>query len=206
MLRKLTPEKVQEALGLKGIETAKSIALRMGVSTSTITMIWAGQNLGEIENRKFPCDVIGCSRFRYLTRPYCESHNREIAYQSKLASNRGYRKRNPEIMRACEDRWKAKNPDAVKAQWATRNATRQNALKSAGPGFTGTQWRAIVEAQAGQCKHCNVFCGDKLSVDHIVPIARGGRHEITNIQGLCNRCNRSKGSRLEDELRFDNAS
>ena len=35
-----------------------------------------------------------------------------------------------------------------------------------------------------------------LEVDHIVPIAKGGRTEESNLQTLCWRCNRAKGDKI----------
>jgi 5-methylcytosine-specific restriction endonuclease McrA len=44
------------------------------------------------------------------------------------------------------------------------------------------------------------FCGRnsrqiQLEVDHIIPFAQGGSHELSNLQTLCFDCNRGKGSR-----------
>lgn len=41
-------------------------------------------------------------------------------------------------------------------------------------------------------------CGspDRLQLDHIVPLARGGRSERGNLQTLCQPCNGSKGARV----------
>ena len=36
-----------------------------------------------------------------------------------------------------------------------------------------------------------------LEVDHIVPISKGGITSVENLQTLCWRCNRSKGSKLD---------
>lgn len=37
-----------------------------------------------------------------------------------------------------------------------------------------------------------------LEIDHIVPLAKGGLTEESNLQTLCWKCNRSKGAKLED--------
>lgn len=48
------------------------------------------------------------------------------------------------------------------------------------------------------CAECG---GPGEHVDHIVPIARGGRHAIGNLQMLCARCNLSKGKKFIVEWR-----
>ena len=51
----------------------------------------------------------------------------------------------------------------------------------------------------GKCR----FCGSKerLSVDHIIPVIRGGRTERSNLQCLCLPCNIKKGARPNGVVR-----
>ncbi|MBR2352886.1 MAG: HNH endonuclease, partial [Clostridia bacterium] len=37
--------------------------------------------------------------------------------------------------------------------------------------------------------------GVKLEVDHIIPVSKGGKSTLDNLQTLCERCNRGKGTK-----------
>jgi 5-methylcytosine-specific restriction endonuclease McrA len=43
------------------------------------------------------------------------------------------------------------------------------------------------------CHYCGEF-GGKLTVDHLVPIAKGGSNELSNLVAACEECNKDKGS------------
>jgi hypothetical protein len=56
-------------------------------------------------------------------------------------------------------------------------------------------------------RHVCAYCGDQfgeteLTVEHIVPVSRGGRHEWTNVVTACRSCNTRKGSRRPEEARM----
>jgi hypothetical protein len=36
----------------------------------------------------------------------------------------------------------------------------------------------------------------ELQIDHVIPVALGGTHEVTNLQTLCSRCNYRKSSKV----------
>ena len=53
-------------------------------------------------------------------------------------------------------------------------------------------WRArLAEENGERCANCGGL--DKLVLDHIVPIAKGGQSRYDNLQLLCAECNRIKG-------------
>lgn len=62
------------------------------------------------------------------------------------------------------------------------------------------EWEAVV-AQCGNV--CIVpGCGTSpVTMDHVIPVSKGGRHHISNLQPLCSSCNSSKGVRDTDYRR-----
>lgn len=46
-----------------------------------------------------------------------------------------------------------------------------------------------------QCMHEVGTPPNPLTVDHVVPLARGGTNDLANLQVLCKRCNSAKGAR-----------
>ena len=50
-----------------------------------------------------------------------------------------------------------------------------------------------IELKSLKAKPC-IYCGStkQIEIDHIIPIARGGRHSIGNLAPACRACNRSK--------------
>ena len=47
----------------------------------------------------------------------------------------------------------------------------------------------------GRCVRCG--SREKLEYDHIIPISKGGSNTVRNIELLCEKCNRSKGDKIE---------
>lgn len=56
---------------------------------------------------------------------------------------------------------------------------------------------AIYERDGHRCRKCGRRTDD-LEIDHIVPIAKGGKSTPDNLQTLCHRCNKAKGTKTED--------
>jgi len=51
-------------------------------------------------------------------------------------------------------------------------------------------WARLIGALGGSCAYC---CGPgPLSIDHMIPVAAGGRDEMANYAPACKRCNSSK--------------
>ena len=55
----------------------------------------------------------------------------------------------------------------------------------------------VLKRDGYKCKICGVSASDgaKLEVDHIIPISKGGKTVIDNLQTLCRSCNRGKSDK-----------
>ena len=53
-----------------------------------------------------------------------------------------------------------------------------------------------LEHDAYACARCGQLEPSRrlVHLDHIVPVARGGSHDVSNLQVLCARCNQTKGA------------
>lgn len=59
------------------------------------------------------------------------------------------------------------------------------------------EWHQQLSADYGErCANCGAV--DDLVLDHVIPIARGGRSTLDNLQLLCAACNRVKGALMID--------
>jgi 5-methylcytosine-specific restriction endonuclease McrA len=108
-----------------------------------------------------------------------------------------WQKRNPDKKKKYNQNYKKNNKTKVNEINSRRRATRKNA-----------QAFMISKKDFRKLKNdCCFSCGAKteLSLDHIIPLKRGGTHGIGNLQILCISCNCSKQDMLFAEWRYKNA-
>jgi 5-methylcytosine-specific restriction endonuclease McrA len=59
--------------------------------------------------------------------------------------------------------------------------------------------------QSGECYYCNnTFPSDQLTLDHIVPLARGGKSTKGNLVLACFDCNQKKGLQTPVDIILNN--
>jgi len=109
----------------------------------------------------------------------------------------GYAK-NPKGRLAITRRYQVRNPEVGRVHRLNSDAKRRVKM---GPhrgkhGVTVGQLRAIREVFGDTC----VYCGDPAkSLDHVIPLARGGEHVVENLVPACLPCNKSKKDKLLTE-------
>lgn len=138
-------------------------------------------------------------------------HHREVA--------RAWREANPEAHRAAVKRWREANREVVLAKrraWREANAERHREATRQWFKDNPVKARDYVAARRAKKGRASpetseymaflltqpcAYCGgaDNIVIDHIVPLARGGCHEPSNLAAACAWCNGSKGAKLLSE-------
>jgi 5-methylcytosine-specific restriction endonuclease McrA len=82
----------------------------------------------------------------------------------------------------------------------TAKRRRKALLAQAGVfAVTAKDWRRLKDRHGGRCAYCDVKA--PLTMEHVVPISRGGTHGVGNLLPACANCNSSKRHRLLVEWR-----
>jgi 5-methylcytosine-specific restriction endonuclease McrA len=190
----------------------------------TCSKCGAAKSPGEFNRDKSKADG-RCSRCRECSRQrssqwYAENTERQNVNRRTYYAENGERERaamvawrdaNAERKRQIDREWYAANlkraRDARRA-WAATNRERiyaSNRKRRAvlDRPIAPVRLEDIWERDAGYCQLCDQRIDrslayphpESLTLDHVVPIAAGGRHEPTNVQLAHSLCNLRKGSR-----------
>lgn len=133
-------------------------------------------------------------KMRAAVRRYTQRYPEQVRARGKA-----WREANPEKRRQRWRDWCARNPERLRELLARRRARRRGAF------VENVDPREIYERDKGLCGICHRHVASKkMSLDHIVPLSRGGEHSRRNVQLAHLRCNESRGAgRLPGQLRFD---
>ncbi|AKG24294.1 HNH endonuclease [Calothrix sp. 336/3] len=60
----------------------------------------------------------------------------------------------------------------------------------------------VLQRDQYQCQSCGKKeTESQLTIDHIIPLARGGQNDMSNLQTLCLTCNQRKNDKLDSRFR-----
>jgi hypothetical protein len=126
-----------------------------------------------------------------------------------------WRENNQDIVKRNHDNWYQNNKEHIKEQtkiwcnshkkerrlicinyWHKRRSHIDNTNEK--QKITMPEWKHILDLQNNTCATCGRKFTRKLkpTMDHIVPLSKGGEHTSANIQALCQSCNSSKNARI----------
>jgi 5-methylcytosine-specific restriction endonuclease McrA len=118
------------------------------------------------------------------------------------ALRRARKSENPERMAILRRRERESNREKVRARERNhKNRRRESLYRTCSAGVRPAEWREIcrVFERNGEtmCAYCRI--SPAKTCDHVVPLCRGGRHDVDNVLPACKRCNSSKGAKLIGE-------
>ena len=109
-----------------------------------------------------------------------------------LAKIRAYRAENPEVSRRACRRWRAAHPETVAALKAVRRMRERSA-----PVVEAIDRHVIYARDGGVCHLCRRRVSARsFTLDHLIPLAKGGEHAAFNVAVAHRRCNLRKHARL----------
>lgn len=168
------------------------------------------KNTGKVTGRVDPgCSIPGCERGHYGgPGKWCRLHYRRWKTHGdplkRILPSQRPRKPKKQCKRPncqrdatgrglCRRHWgieyRRENPEVMAAISQRRRARQQNAPVN---DFTSEQWTEIKAAYKQRCAYCHKR--RKLTVDHVVPLSRGGSNTASNIVPACRSCNSSKNA------------
>lgn len=183
---------------------------------------WYKNNLDKVKDLKRTWRTVNIDKIREYHREYSrkwKANNRERlndqrskSYHSNLDQNRQKNReryaKNKEKILETKKKWDQANSEKRKAsrkRWLEANRSkyleykkqlqhrRRFQKKEGRCDFTVEQWDIIKSFYSNRCAFCNK--NEKLTIDHVQALSKGGEHTASNIIPLCMKCNQSKGNR-----------
>lgn len=156
--------------------------------------------------------VAQCKKWREKNKEKAKLYSRK--YKNKNSENlkemnKEYRKRNKNKLKKYfqeygkinrkkitnkTKRWIKNNPEAWRVISENRRAREKNA-----DGFhKDTDIGRIKILQKYKCAICRISINKKYTIDHIIPLSKGGSNWPKNIQLVCKSCNSRKGAKIQE--------
>jgi len=118
----------------------------------------------------------------------CDIAGRPASARTRSAASKKYYQRHRESVLATCKRWRLANSENVLA----RNKQRRARLAGVSlQNISAAMLNARAEVFGNACAYCD---GPHEHWDHVIPIARGGKHCLANLRPACAPCNLKKSS------------
>lgn len=164
------------------------------------------EKMKAIRKAKYAADP---ERFKKYKQGNYQRHKAQI-----IAKNTKWIKANPEKVSAWARRWRQENKvsfTAMVREWRKKNPAsvrlskhrRRILAQDASGEYTKDDIARLLEHQLELCVGCKVDISSAYTIDHILPLSRGGGNAPDNLQLLCLSCNSSKGTKLMQEWKPD---
>jgi 5-methylcytosine-specific restriction endonuclease McrA len=164
-----------------------------------------------IDERRKRYNQTHSETLRAKRRKYREQNKAKL---SKL--NKAYRDTHRDELNAYLRKYRIESCERLREHDRTRNKTskrralfsekafRRRAQKQGAPFIERCDRAKIIARDDSTCYLCGVHLRvSDVTLDHVIPLIRGGEHTMENLRVACARCNSKKGSRLLSEVSID---
>ncbi len=176
--------------GEKGKATARAREERADVMEKR--RLFSASPQGQANQRKYQATEKGRATARRGSLKYQQSEHGKAA----AAAQHQRRKDDPqrrEQKRLANQRYK-KSPKG-KALAYRQYARRKQAILSTENPLTAEDWAEILREHDHRCRYCGKQT--KMTLDHVIPLSKGGEHSKTNVVPACQSCNSKKHDSLD---------
>ena len=130
-----------------------------------------------------PCHLLD-NKLRYVKNKDKYKETKKVYYQ----------KNKEEIIKKVKN-WNKNHPKERSKYMTFVNSVRRGRKLANGGTFTKEEWLLLIDKHEHKCYYCKQIVG-KLTIDHYIPLSKGGSNFIDNIVPACFSCNCKKGNKL----------
>lgn len=113
-----------------------------------------------------------------------------------LKRRRGYYHKNAAFYIQKTNEWRKNNPEKFRWSYRLYVERRRARILNAPGNFTTVDWLHKVEYHGWKCAYCRVGLTQKsLTIDHKIPLSKGGSNWLANLIPACRTCNSKKGAK-----------
>lgn len=153
---------------------------------------------GGLKSRCIDCRAAEKRAYRLANEKLVRARDAEYRRRNRdrhLAYNKAWNGRNRDRCDEATLRWRARNVELVQAQRHRRRGLKRNA---AGAGYATSQ--KVVDRVRFYANKCFYCAEDADTIDHRIPLARGGSALPANLVPACRSCNSRKRTRTQTEF------
>lgn len=154
--------------------------------------VFSASEQGQANKAKYEATEKGQAKRRELSRRYGMTEKGKAAAAARHQATKDDPTRR-EQRRAANQRYR-KGPKG-KALAYRQYAKRKIAVLTTENPLTAEEWAEILLAHEHRCRYCQKQT--KLTVDHVIPLSKGGEHTKENVVPACQSCNSKKRDRLD---------
>jgi len=171
---------------------AKSRAYRLAhpIKVRNTLRAWRNKNAKKHHIAKQEWQLQNWERHLEICRKYNASHPTK-----KIRSSRAWRISNPKEMERCRRAWSIAHPRQVALGAKMRRARKHSASGT----YSLIDIDRIRDVQKDLCRYCSIPLGGGGTVDHKIPLVRGGSNYPKNLCLACRSCNSRKGAKTSQE-------